>query len=143
MVSPVLLGAAGAGGVQSLGLRKPPGPLYMGCSCAGKQQIQTADSSGPAKAARFPAKAELYSRRACFSEVLAKVWDSGGSETQGNSLKGAFRFLSVTLAESTSLPLRRENLWAPRSAAATPSDAASARGPGQRPLPTAAALVIA
>lgn len=81
----------------------------------------------------------LYSRRACFSEVLVKVWDSGGSETQGNSLKGAFRFLSVTLAENTSLPLRRENSWAPLSEAATPSDAA--RSPGQSPLPTAATLV--
>lgn len=49
----------------------------------------------PSESCRTSSQDTFYSRRACFSEVLGKVQDTGRSETQGNSLKCAFHFLRV------------------------------------------------
>lgn len=90
------------------------------CSYTENSGFQTAALAWPAKAPRLPAKKDLYSRRAYFPEVSAKVQDSGGSETQGNSCKCAFRFLSLTVAESTSLSLSVKTCGNQRSAATVP-----------------------
>lgn len=113
------------------GLQRQPGPLYTGCSCAATRKTMGSEQlhlSGPAKAPRLPAKKDLYSRRACFPEVSVKVRDSGSSETQGNSCKCAFRFLSLTGAESTSLSLSAKTCGNQRSAATVSSAPAHSLG---------------
>lgn len=63
-----------------------PGPL---CGQRENKRLQTAAPAWPSPAAR------LYSRRACFPEVSGQGVGRGRSETQGNSLNCAFRFLIV------------------------------------------------
>lgn len=122
-----------ADGDRPADLQKQPGAVCTGCSCAAGGE--TTDSKQlhalPSHSAGLQLR-QLYSRRACFSEVSAKVWDPGGSETQGNSFQCAFHFLSVTWAESTSLRLGHGHVWAPKVGRILHSDPARSVGQGRR-----------
>lgn len=58
----------------------------------------------PGRSRGASANTQVTQEDTALRQFRGKVWDTGCSESQGDSLKGAFRFLSVMLAGVTSLP---------------------------------------